>query len=245
MRKEVIGDCELYLGDCREILPTLGSVDAVITDPPYGVNLGEHLASKDRRTDRVLVKDAYASYDDTPENFRDIVAPVISSAISTADRALVFTAGKSAWMLPAPDAIGGIYMPSGCGRNKWGFASLAHCLLYGQAPDLHLGAKATAKYSADTADKNGHPCPKPISWMMWAVGLASKRGELVLDPFMGSGTTGVACARLGRKFIGIEIDPDYFNIACLRIAGAYAQPDMFVGAPSVKPIQMDMLKVQK
>jgi site-specific DNA-methyltransferase (adenine-specific) len=76
-----------------------------------------------------------------------------------------------------------------------------------------------------------HPCPKPVAWMRWIVERASLPGETVFDPFMGSGTTGVACAKLGRKFIGIEIEPKYFDIACRRIEQAYAQPDMFVAQP--------------
>jgi site-specific DNA-methyltransferase (adenine-specific)/modification methylase len=228
----------LYLGDCREILPTLGKVDAVVTDPPYGVGLGEHLAAKDLRVSRVLVKGRYASYDDTPENFCSIVVPAVIASLEIASRGLVFTAGKSAWALPAPDAIGGVYLPSGCGRNKWGFASLAHCLLYGQAPGLEKGAKATAKWSTDTAEKNGHPCPKPLSWMLWAVNLASMSSHTILDPFMGSGTTGVACVKLGRKFIGIEIEPKYFDIACRRISDALRQPDMFIETPGDKSKQI-------
>lgn len=235
----VIGNATLYLGDCLEILPTLGKVDAVVTDPPYGVGLGEHLAAKDRRTDRVLVKDGYASYEDTPTNFRNTVVPAITNAIRWFGRGLVFAVPPQAWQLPAPDAMGGVYLPAACGRNKWGWSSMSHCLLYGRAPALERGARATAMHSTDAAEKNGHPCPKPVSWMMWAVQLASIDDETVLDPFMGSGTTGVACAKLGRKFIGIEIEPKYFDIACKRIEQAYAQPDMFIRqAPAAKQEKM-------
>lgn len=230
----VIGAATLYCGDCRDILPTLGKVDAVVTDPPYGVNLGNHLAAKDRRVNRVLVKDGYESYDDTPENFAAIVAPAIRSAISIAERSAVFVAGKSAWVLPAPDAIGGVYLPAGCGRNAWGFASLAHCLLYGSAPDLHKGAKATAIEATGSAEDVGHPCPKPVRWMRWACNLTSRVGELILDPFMGSGTTGVAAVQMGRRFIGIEIEPKYFDIACRRIEEAQRQSDLFI-KPAVAP----------
>jgi site-specific DNA-methyltransferase (adenine-specific) len=73
------------------------------------------------------------------------------------------------------------------------------------------------------------------------VGLFSDYGETVLDPFMGSGSTGVACVKLGRKFIGVEISPEYFDIACERIRKAYAQPDMFIAAPAAKLVQQDML----
>ena len=225
-RKEVIGNATLYLGDCIEILPHLPKVDAVITDPPYGVNLGNHRGANDRRPN-VLQKNGYESYDDTPENFSSVVAPAIRDALAIAKRGAVFMAGKSIWMLPQADAIGGIYLPSAMGRNSWGFASFQHCLFYGSAPDLNLGAKATAIYSTETAVKNGHPCPKPLGWMIWVTTLASRKDESILDPFMGSGTTGVACMNLGRKFIGIEIEPQYFDIACERIENAQRQGRIF------------------
>jgi DNA modification methylase len=118
------------------------------------------------------------------------------------------------------------------GRNPWGFASFQHALFYGSAPDLNKGAKATAIYSTETAEKNGHPCPKPIGWMKWIIGLATRPGELIVDPFMGSGTTGVAAINLGRKFTGIEIDPEYFEIAHRRIRAALDAPDMFIEPPA-------------
>ena len=83
-----------------------------------------------------------------------------------------------------------------------------------------------------------HPAPFPVA--LPAKALEATNCENILDPFMGSGTTGVACAKLGRKFIGIEIDEGYFDIACKRIEDAYKQPDMFV-APPQKPVQADML----
>jgi len=236
-RVETIGDCTLYLGDCREILPTLPNVDAVITDPPYGVNLGKHRGANDFRP-TVLTKAGYDSYDDTPDNFAQTVVPAITSSLAMSTRGIVFMAGHSAWMLPAPDAIGGIYIPSAMGRNPWGFASLQHALFYGSAPDLHKGAKATAIYSTETADKNGHPCPKPLGWMVWAISLGTRAGETILDPFMGSGTTGVAAMQLGRKFIGIEIEPKYFDIACERIENAQRQQNLF--EPARKPEQMTL-----
>ena len=239
-REERIGDCRLILGDCLEVLPTLGPVDAVVTDPPYGVNLGKHRGANDHRA-TVLKKSGYDSYDDTPENFSNLIVPAVIAALALADRGAVWMSGTGAWQLPMPSALGGAYLPSGMGRNSWGFASFQHCLFYGTAPDLNLGAKATGFRSAEASEKNGHPCPKPIGWMLWAVNLASRKGETILDPFMGSGTTLVACAKLGRKGIGIEIDPGYFDIACKRVEESYRQPDMFVEPP--KPAeQLDMLK---
>lgn len=232
-RVEHIGSATLYCGDCREVLPTLSGIDAVITDPPYGVDLGEHLGAKDGRKDHVLVKGAYASYEDTSDNFLNVVVPAIRQAIAMAKRSLVFCAGHNAWLLPQADVVGGVYLPAACGRNKWGYASLAHCLLYGQAPDLHLGAKHTAYRSTESAPKIAHPCPKPDGWMAWAVDLASRKGEVVLDPFAGSGSTGVAAARQGRSFVGIEIEPAYFDLACQRIEQAQRQGDLFISAPEM------------
>ena len=85
-----------------------------------------------------------------------------------------------------------------------------------------------------------HPTQKPIALMKWCLGFLPK-AETILDPFMGSGTTLVACAKLGRKGIGIELDEDYFNIACKRVQEAYDQPDLFVSQPEPKPTQGELL----
>jgi DNA modification methylase len=96
------------------------------------------------------------------------------------------------------------------------------------------------KRSGDASNRTFcHPSQKPIELMEWCV-RRHKNAKTILDPFMGSGTTLVACAKLGRKGIGIEIDPDYFEIACERVRKAYAQPDLFVAPPSV-PVQEHLL----
>lgn len=87
---------------------------------------------------------------------------------------------------------------------------------------------------------NGHPAPMPFAMAADHAASWTNPGDTILDPFMGSGTTGVACAKMGRKFIGIELEPKYFDIACKRIEKAYEQPDMFVPAPE-KPVQMDLV----
>ena len=138
----------------------------------------------------------------------------------------MFCAGSHIWNFPRADLIGGVYLPSAQGRNKWGFTSFWPCLLYGVAPNLNLGSKATAYRSTEAADHNGHPCPKPLGWMVWAVDLASQPADTVCNPFMGSGTTGIACVALGRRFIGVEIEPKYFDIACRRIEQAARQGNL-------------------
>lgn len=235
------GHVQLYLGDCRLILPTLGKVDTVLTDPPYGLGLGRHAGARDFRS-RHLSKQAYASYDDTPENFRAVVIPGVRAALGLARRGMVFGVAPQIWELPAPTAIGGVFLPSAIGRHQWGFASFATCLLYGAGAAMNKGCRPTGISSTVAAEDTGHPATKPLAWMEWAVGLGSRYSDLILDPFMGSGTTGVAAVKLGRRFIGIEIEPKYFDIACRRIEEASLQPDMFT-SPSLAPVaeQMDML----
>jgi 16S rRNA G966 N2-methylase RsmD len=205
-----------------------GCVDAVITDPPYGANLGKHLGASDMRTRHVLRKGTgYCEYDDTPENFVKLIIPRVSMAVQKAVRALVFCMGSNISLLPKADALGGVYVPAACGRSRWGFTCFMPCALYGTAPMLHLGSKATAITSSDVAEPNGHPCPKPESWMSWAVSLASWQGETIIDPFLGSGTTAVAALKLGRHFLGFEISEEYCRIARERIALVEAQPNLF------------------
>jgi DNA modification methylase len=221
----------LRLGDCLSVLPTLrdAGVACVITDPPYGVGMG---VGKDRRGgSHGLAKSKYQASEDTYEEYLATVPPAIRECLRLAGRAAVFV-GPHVWDLPKADVIGGVYCPAAIGRNKWGFKNLLPVLLYGKAPDLHRGAKEPTVFrSTERAKPNGHPCPKPLSWMRWLVRLTTRPGELVLDPFMGSGTTGVACALEGREFIGIERDPDYFAIAEKRIAEAEGAGTLFAGEP--------------
>lgn len=233
----IIGDCQLWLGDCLEILPTLGKVDAVVTDPPYGIGMG--VDADMRGGKHGLARRQYASYDDTPENFRAVVVPAIRAALSIADRGCVFIT-KNLHALPEPDAIGGVHVPASAARHCWGFNSLSVVALYGTARDLNKGGRSTVLVSSETPEKTDHPCPKPLGWMKWIVGLASRVDDVILDPFMGSGTTGVACVKLGRRFFGIEIEPRYFDIACKRIEDAYRQGDMLRPARAEKPKQLEM-----
>lgn len=223
---------EIYHSDCRELLPTLPKVDLVLTDPPYGVNLGNHLGAKDGRRDHVLVKGSYASYDDTYENLLLVVVPAIRTAISKATRAIVFCAGIHIGEFPKPTAVGGFYFPAAQGRGPWGFTSCATALLYGPGCRIELGSKATMIPVTETAQKNGHPCPKPLRGMMWFVGLGSEEGNTILDPFMGSGTTLRAAKELNRKAIGIEIEERYCEIAAKRCesiqAGLFDAPAVSV-----------------
>lgn len=214
----------------------MGKVDAVVTDPPYGVDLGNHHGAAECRAG-LLVK--RGGYEDSVDRFDSVVVPAVETALKQATRGAVFGVPPNIWKFPPPAALGGIFVPGAVGRNKWGWSNLIHCALYGTAPGLNNGAAPTAFVSTEIAEETGHPTTKPTGWMVRVVKLSAAPGETVLDPFMGSGTTGVACAKLGRKFIGIEIEPKYFDIACKRIDEAYKQGDFFVEKP--KPATQDTL----
>jgi len=216
----IIGDATLYLGDCMEILPTLdaGSVDAVVTDPPYGVELEE------TRTKHHRVVAKYASTCDRPGEVLKIVLPAIAECRRIASAVAVMPGTRLLQDYPKADDIGAVFFPNGAGIGRWGFICAHPILYYGKCPFLAncIGSRPNG-VSATHWNRRAnpqHPCEKPLKMMEWLVGRVALPGMSVLDPFMGSGTTGVAALHLRRKFIGIELDPGYFDIACKRIEDA-------------------------
>lgn len=214
--KVEIGDATLYLGDCAEILPLIGKVDAVITDPPYGINV----AAKDRAKEkqRHYFK-AYAVGD------WDKSRP--ATEIFTAMREL--SNHQIIW--------GGNYfadlLPPSMGWLAWDKTQRG----LGQADGELAWTSFNNAMRIFTANRvifeqeggRDHPTQKPIRLMVWCIEYADRHGKAqsILDPYMGSGTTGVAAIQLGRKFVGVERDPKYFDIACKRIEQAVAQGQLF------------------
>ena len=330
MRKEIIGDATLYLGDCLEILPTLPKVDAVVTDPPY-------FKVKDEAWDRQWKK---------PEQFiawLRVVLGKCSERMQPWASIFVFADPDMEWYVQAEVRSRFHFINSIRWRKALGwhrkqkvedmraFQTNWEACIFGQKGNdddamelsgydaackaLHrkvyaplgdyfkkarLAAGVTYKVIADHIERDSalylrweegsslpnpddyakcrmimpdlrreyedlrreyedlrrpflvfdrrmvgdiwdydpvppgfgkHPCEKPTGMMEHIVGTSTRKGHAVIDPFMGSGTTGVACAKLGRKFIGIELEEKYFEIACKRIEEAYKQPDLFVPAP--------------
>jgi DNA modification methylase len=125
------------------------------------------------------------------------------------------------------------------GHGPWGFVGFNPVLYYGKDPRAGKGALPSSITVTEAAPKIGHPCPKPLRAWEWLTDKVSQAGETILDPFMGSGTTGITAVKLGRKFVGIEIEPKYFDIACKRIQAALDAPDMFVEPP--KPAKQEAL----
>lgn len=224
VRVETIGRATLYLGDCREILPGLGKVDAVVTDPPYGINGGSgtiNVASG---------KGLYGTtFPDTPEYIENIIAPSFREALAKCDRAAITPGHKCNGLYPSPDIIGGFFQPAATGLCVWGSCNFQSIFFYGRDPRIGRAITPIAIPLNEAGEKNGHPCAKPIKAWTWLVNKVALPDHVVLDPFMGSGTTGVACHSLGMDFIGIELDPAYFDIACRRIEDAQRQHSLFDG----------------
>ena len=202
-RKEIIGDCELYLGDCMEVMPTLGKVDAVVTDPPYGINAGNGIG----RADKLRIGKNKKQWDNKPADlgWLDLSIPC-----------LIW--GGNYFGMPASRGFL-IWDKNNSGRD------FADCEMAWSNQDANARLKTLRPMNMDGGKQ--HPTQKPIEIMKWSIEYLPYC-ETILDPFMGSGTTGVACVKLGRKFIGIELDEGYFDIACKRIEEAYKRPDLFI-----------------
>jgi len=215
----------IYHGDCMEIIPQLGNVDFVCTDPPYGVGLGiENNQTKDSSH---LAKRGYASYDDSYGNFTSLIVPRLNAAIEKAGRAAVFT-GPHLHEQAKPCAIGGIWHPAAVGRTPWGSKNFLPVLFYGTPKKAGLHRPTVIRSTTAVTGINGHPCPKPIEWVRWLLLMGTDSGDVVLDPFMGSGTTLRAAKDLGRRAIGIEIEERYCEIAAKRLSQSvldFGQPD--------------------
>ena len=223
MNKEQIGEATLYCGDCLDILPSLGKVDCVVTDPPYGVYLGD----TDNGQARDKQQQPYTMFIDSPEYVVSVAVKAVEQSIKLFSRVVITPGLRNAFKYPEPDDIGAWYIPAATSRSKWGFATSQPILYYGKSPRAGIGDTSTGVSITEKASEKRHPCSKPMRFSEWLVNKSSLPNHIVLDPFMGSGTTGVACANLGRKFIGIEIEPKYFDIACERITAAYAQGRLF------------------
>lgn len=222
-RVEHIGDATLYLGDCWELLPSL-SADAVIADPPYGIN-----AARDRHSEKWGWRDwPCAGWDrDRPSG------DLIRLAISRGKNAIVWGGQYHADAYPPSER----WLVWDKGQTDF---SLADCEL---AWCSFPGAVRRLTYSRAKALQDGkeHPTQKPVELMAWCIGQLPAPNRSILDPFMGSGTTGVAALRLGRKFIGIEIEERWFDIACRRIEAEARQPKLALTEPSLRAEQAALL----
>ncbi len=237
------GAVRLILGDCRDILPTLGKVDAVVTDPPYGVGF------------------KYESHVDDAASYPAFIWPIIEAAERLVEPGgPIFVWQAQAWMhrfaelFPRPwrvfisarnftqmnrDAMPHAYEPV----VVWWKPGERYLSPSGQGVDVprdwHVADSAGGLFRNKISGASEHPCPRQLDAVEFIVGNWIIPAGTIFDPFMGSGTTGVAAVKLGRRFIGIEIEPKYFDIACRRIEAATRQPDLFI-EPARAAVQEEM-----
>ena len=233
-----IGDAVLYRGDCLEILPALPKVDAVITDPPYDERTHSRARSlKDGGSDIGIDFAPLADFRHLGAMFAASSGWVLAFCALEQFGSYQKAAGPDRWMRAAVwDRPDGTPQISG-DRPGQGAEGIAVMHSRETKPAWNGGGqRGLWRFPRNKLD-TGHPTTKPLPLMVTLVSLFATGS--VCDPFMGSGTTGVACAQLGRKFIGIEIEPRYFDIACKRIEQAYAQGRLF----DPKPIQDDYEQV--
>lgn len=232
-RKEVIGDCTLYLGDCRELLPLLPKADAVVTDPPYGIKQANGFDGFGGFGPPIARRKYEGNWDEDRPS-----ADTLSKIIAAARVHVIWGGNYFTDILPV--------------SRKWLFWDKCQTM-----PTYSDGEMAWTSIDGVSTKRivysnNGlmarekdrvHPTQKPIEVMRWCLRQVPD-AKLILDPFMGSGTTGVACVNMGRRFIGVEIDPAFFDIACRRISEAYKQPDFFVQRPAEKKPEQIALELE-
>jgi len=227
-RKEVIGDCTLYQGNSLKVMPTLGEFDAVVTDPPYGIKQDKGFDGFDGfgGFGAPIKRRQYQGEWDQSRPDQSVFGAMLDGA----KRHIIWGGNYFTDLLPCNGKW--LWWDKCQTMPTFGDGELAWTSLPGVAPKKFV-------YSNNglmAREKNrSHPTQKPVALMEWCLGFLPT-AETILDPFMGSGTTGVACVNLGRSFTGIELDPGYFDIACRRIEEAYKQPRLFE-EPAPKPVQ--------
>lgn len=221
IRKVKIGRATLYQGDCEKLIDELAG-DAVVTDPPYGIGADRNMAKIAAQphyeggfhisTTRKYVA---TGWDDAP-----IPAPLMRSIVALAPHAVVF--GGNYYAMP----------PSRCwlvwdklNSGDWADCELAWTNL--DQPVRRIRYLWNGALRANREARGDHPTQKPVGVMAWALRQLPKATRTIVDPFMGSGTTGVAAVQMGFRFIGVELDATYFDAACRRIAEAQEQPALF------------------
>ena len=202
----------IYNADCRDVLPQLEHVDLILTDPPYGVDLGK------KRNNQRFDRQTYLQGTDTADVVIPLVNEVIQICLQRAKRTVMTPGVKNMFAYPQPSHVGSFYYPAASGCNSWGFSCWQPIYFYGKDPYGGKGSQPDSYMATLAAVKNGHPCPKPTDQWKWLLKRCSLPGEIVCDPFLGSGTTLVAALALQVKAIGIEIEEKYCEIAAKRMA---------------------------
>lgn len=207
----MIGNATLYLGDCRYLLSEIAGIDAVITDPPYGIRINTRVNFKETQQ-------------------WDLARPDLAPLLKIGRYHLFWGGQYFATSLPISEAWATWIKRPLDGITK----SQTHSTI--EIAWSNFGKPRFFKHVWDGGKRAGraenrefcHPSQKPVELMEWCIRDLPNDARTILDPFMGSGTTGIACASMGRNFVGIEADGEYFDIACRRVEKAYKQGDLFI-----------------
>ena len=221
-RTEIIGDATLICGDCMEVLPTLARADAVVTDPPYGIGIDGQKGSDRPNGQQMRKHHDHLGWDSERPD-----AHLISAVVAAGDLAIIWGGNyfpelpsQKGWLVWDKEQTG---LTMSDGELAW--TNIPQVLRIKKLHRTHLWQESPE-----------HPTQKPLALMKWCLGFLPS-ARTILDPFMGSGTTGVACIQAGRQFIGIEREASYFDVACKRIEEAWKQPRLFTEEVRAKPVQ--------
>ena len=223
-REERIGNQRLILGDSLQVMPGLGRFDAVVTDPPYGIGADE-AAAKNKG------KWGWTDFGESQWD-RERPPPAAFEAILAISRQQIIWGGNYFTDLLPPSMR---WLVWDKGQRDFSLAD------FEMAWTSQQKAARAFDYPRALALKDGkqHPTQKPLALMEWCLGFLPE-AKTILDPFMGSGTTLVACQRMGRQGTGLELDPDYFAIACKRVDEAARQPDLLIPETRTAPVQQGL-----
>jgi len=227
IKEERIGGQRLILGDCLEVMPLLGRVDGVVTDPPYGIGESQ---KKNLSRDVLAECTVYAGgdFDEQPAS-----AEQIEMLRGLSRYQIIF--GGNYFDLPPTKCW--LVWDKQTGNSDFADCELAWTNLDKAVRRIVWLWSGFLRRGEARGIKRVHLTQKPLEVMQWCIGHLPTTTQTILDPFMGSGTTLVACQKMGRSGIGIELDPEYFKIACRRVDEATRQPDLFISEPAPKPEQ--------
>lgn len=226
-----IGNCRLIYGDCLSVLPSLDAVDHIITDPPYEESMHMNFSGLKKLRNDGQGREVNDLGFDSIDGIRDKVTPMMKSICKGWLLAFCTSEGVAKWR-DAIESTGMKYKracvwvkPDAAPQFNGQGPALGHEMIVtawngkGHSKWNGGGKRGVFTHNTNQPDRDGtHPTEKPISLMMELIHLFTNEGDTILDPFMGSGTTGMACVKLGRKFIGIEKDIKFYDLACRRIA---------------------------
>ncbi len=235
-RKEVVGDCVLYQGDCAVILPQLPDFDLLLTDPPYGINIDTTLkkAAGTKSKGGAAYKRDYGTTD-----WDSSTPPFWLFLLMASKSEVQIIWGGNYFGLPETKCF--LVWNKDNGTTKFADCELAWTNIDQPVRMIKHTWNGMLQENMKQKEKRVHPTQKPVPIMEWCLSHAPD-AKTVCDPFMGSGTTGVACARKGLQFVGIEREPKYFDIACERIEEAYrTKPRLFDALEKPAPKQQSIL----